>query len=123
MPGGARLRLLTPASDHRLNASFDNDAKLRKRAGEAGVTLHPEDASRLGLADGDRARLTNEAGEIDLAVRVEQIAPLGVAVSYKGRWPKNEPGRANVNAVNPGEKADMADSSAVHSIEVEIRRA
>jgi anaerobic selenocysteine-containing dehydrogenase len=123
LPRGSRLRLLTPASDHRLNTSFGNDAKSRKRAGEARVILHPEDASRLGLAAGDRARLTNEAGAIDLAVRVEPLAPPGVAVCYKGRWPKTESDRCNVNVVNPGERADMAESSAVHSVEVEIRRA
>jgi anaerobic selenocysteine-containing dehydrogenase len=121
MPSNSRLRLLTPSSDLRLNASFGNDAKLRKQAGEASVILNPEDASRLGLASGDRARLANEAGGIELAVRVEEIAPVGVAVSYKGRWPKIEAGRSNVNVVNPGDKADMAESSAVHSIEVEVR--
>jgi anaerobic selenocysteine-containing dehydrogenase len=121
IPSKERLRLLTPSSDLRLNASFGNEAKLMKQAGEASVILHPEDASRFGLENGDRARLANEAGEIELAVRVEPIAPVGVAVAYKGRWAKSEPGRSNVNVVNPGEKADMAESPAVHSIEVEVR--
>ena len=46
--------------------------------------------------------------------------PRGVALSCKGRWPKREPGGANVNALNPGEHADMGRSTAVHSIEVTV---
>jgi hypothetical protein len=45
-----------------------------------------------------------------------------VAFSPKGRWPKREPARANVNALNPGEKADMGESTSVHGVEVTVRR-
>ena len=46
--------------------------------------------------------------------------PRGVALSHKGRWPKREDARANVNVLNPGEKADMGESTAVHGIEVTV---
>jgi hypothetical protein len=44
----------------------------------------------------------------------------GVALTHKGRWPKHEPQRANVNLLNPGRKADMGESSCVHRLEVTI---
>ena len=47
----------------------------------------------------------------------------GVALAHKSRWPKLLAGHLNVNALNPGEKTDMAESSAVHGVEVTIARA
>jgi hypothetical protein len=46
-----------------------------------------------------------------------------VAFSPKGRWPKREAARANVNVLNPGTKADMGDSTAVHGVEVRVTHA
>ena len=45
------------------------------------------------------------------------------ALIPKGRWPKLEPGRANVNVLNPGDRPDMGESSAVHGIEVSVHTA
>ncbi len=55
-----------------------------------------------------------------LRVRLsEEIRP-GVALAHKGRWPKRERGRANVNVLNPGNKTDMGESTAVHGVEVVV---
>ncbi len=43
-----------------------------------------------------------------------------MALSHKGRWPKRERNRANVNILNPGIKADMGESTAVHGVEVTV---
>jgi hypothetical protein len=58
-----------------------------------------------------------------MKAEIGEIVPRGVALAHKSRWPKLLPGRLNINALNPGEKADMAQSSAVHGIEVEVVRA
>jgi anaerobic selenocysteine-containing dehydrogenase len=119
-PADGRLRLLSPASPFTMNDSFGNVAKLTKRAGPATVALHPADAAARGLRDGDEAILSNETGSLTLRVRLsEDVAP-GVALSHKGRWPKGERGGANVNALNPGRKADMGENSCVHSVEVAV---
>ena len=55
-----------------------------------------------------------------LLVTLSDALPRGVAYSPKGRWPKREPSRANVNALNPGERADMGDSTSVHGVEVTV---
>jgi hypothetical protein len=45
---------------------------------------------------------------------------MGVALVHKGRWPKLEASGCNVNVLNPGQKTDLAESSAVHSVEVQL---
>jgi hypothetical protein len=58
-----------------------------------------------------------------MRIDIGEIVPRGVALAHKSRWPKLLPGHLNVNALNPGEKTDMAESSAVHGVEVTIARA
>jgi anaerobic selenocysteine-containing dehydrogenase len=121
-PSGGRLRLLSPASPWMLNDSFANDAKLTRRIGPATVTMHPEDARERGLATGDVALLRNGAGQLTLSVALSDELPRGVVYSPKGRWPKREPGGANVNMLNPGTASDMGRSTSVHGIEVTVSR-
>jgi anaerobic selenocysteine-containing dehydrogenase len=122
MPADGRLRLLSPASPFTLNDSFANVAKLARRAGAPTVTLHPSDAAVRGLQEGDEALLSNDTGRLRLRVLLSEDVPPGVALSYKGRWPKQEPAVANVNALNPGRKSDMGENSCVHSVEVAVTR-
>jgi anaerobic selenocysteine-containing dehydrogenase len=103
-----------------MNDSFANDGKIARRIGGVGVTLNPADAAARGLVEGDRVRLWNETGSLEMAVAVSDIVPAGVAYSPKGRWPKREPERFNVNVLNDGRKSDIGDSSSVHGIEVVI---
>jgi anaerobic selenocysteine-containing dehydrogenase len=119
-PTGGRLRLLSPASPWTLNDSFANVTKLAQRWGPPTVTLHPADAIERGLADGDDALLVNETGRLTMRVTVSEDVPRGVALSHKGRWPKQERDGANVNALNPGRRADMGGSTSVHSVEVSV---
>jgi anaerobic selenocysteine-containing dehydrogenase len=119
-PADGRLRLLSPASPWLLNDSFANDAKIAKRIGRATIALHPDDARERGLAEGDEAVVRNETGRLRLHVVLSDAVPRGVAYSPKGRWPKREPARANVNALNPGEAADMGQSTSVHGTEVTV---
>ena len=119
-PVDGRLRLLSPASPWLLNDSFANDAKIAKQIGAATVALHPDDAAERGLAEGDEAVMTNATGRLQLSVTLSDAVPRGVAYSPKGRWPKREPSRANVNTLNPGERADMGESTSVHGVEVMV---
>jgi len=120
-PGGGRLRLITPASEWLLNDSYANDPKVEKQLGQATVTIHPADAKARGLAAGSRVRLSNGTGSLELDVVISDSVPEGAAMSVKGRWPRRTGGeRANVNALNPGAKSDMGESTAVHGVEVEI---
>jgi anaerobic selenocysteine-containing dehydrogenase len=114
------LRLLSPASPWLMNATFGNDRKLRKRIGPATVALHPREAAGRGLRNGDAVTLRNATGALRMAVEVSDAVPPGVAYAPKGRWPSHEPAGANVNALNPGSKTDIGESSAVHGVLVEL---
>jgi anaerobic selenocysteine-containing dehydrogenase len=120
-PEAGRLRLLSPASRWLMNSSYGNVEKVQKGSGHAEVLLHPEEAAARGLEAGTPVLLANETGQLPLQVALSDAVPRGVALVHKGRWPKLEPAGANVNVLNPGRAADLAESCAVHSIEVEIR--
>ena len=67
--------------------------------------------------------VANETGRLQLVVTLSDAVPRGVAYSPKGRWPKREPAGANVNVLNPGERADMGESTSVHGVEVTVEAA
>jgi len=117
-PQPGNLRLLSPASPWLLNGSFANVEKIAMRLGPVTVTVHPLDAAEHSLSEGDEVLLSNETGQLRAQVTLSTDIPRGVALSHKGRWPNRENTRANVNVLNPGRKADMGDSTAVHSIEI-----
>ena len=119
-PQGTRLRLLSPAHDWLMNTSFGNVAKVEARIGAAQIALHPADALQRGLRAGQPVRVRNATGEITLQLVIDAHLPRGVALSHKGRWMGPGAGGANINVLNDGRKTDMGESSAVHSVEVEV---
>jgi anaerobic selenocysteine-containing dehydrogenase len=84
------------------------------------VALHPSEAAGRGLRKGDPVTLRNATGALRLEVEISDAVPPGVAYAPKGRWPSHEAAGANVNALNPGDKTDMGESSAVHGVLVEL---
>jgi anaerobic selenocysteine-containing dehydrogenase len=121
-PQDGLFRLLSPASVWLMNSSYNEDPKIAEKLGAETVTLNPADAARLGLADGDTVIAANETGRLELRLGVADVVPAGVALSHKSRWPKLSKQHANINALNPGRKTDMAESSAVHSVEIALTR-
>jgi anaerobic selenocysteine-containing dehydrogenase len=121
-PKDGLVRLLSPASVWLMNSSYNEDPKVAERLGAETVTINPADGARLGLQEGDIVIAANETGRLELRVSIADVVPAGVALSHKSRWPKLSKQGANINALNPGRKADMADSSAVHGVEVMLGR-
>jgi anaerobic selenocysteine-containing dehydrogenase len=121
-PRDGRVRLLSPASVWLMNSSYNEDPKVAEKLGAETVTINPVDGARLGLQEGDTVIAANETGRLELRVSIADVVPAGVALSHKSRWPKLSKQRANINALNPGRKADMAESSAVHSVEITLSR-
>jgi anaerobic selenocysteine-containing dehydrogenase len=122
-PAAGRFRMLSPASPWLMNSSYHGDAKIAVKVGPETILLHPADAAGLSLQVGDTAFVSNATGRLSMRIDIGEIVPRGVALAHKSRWPKLLAGQMNVNALNPGEKTDMAESSAVHGIEVTIARA
>ena len=121
-PEDEDFRLISPASKWLMNSSFGNDPKILKQLGEDEAFMHPEDARARGLPPGARITLGNRTGAITLRLAVSTDVPRGVILAHKSRWTGNGAGD-NVNALNPGEKADLAGSCAVHSINVSVAAA
>jgi anaerobic selenocysteine-containing dehydrogenase len=121
-PANGRLRLLSPASNIAMNATFGNSEKLLRRAGPATIMLHPVDAASRGLEDGAVAMVSNETGAIALQVVTSDEMLPGVALSPKGRWPRLEESGANINVLYDGRKSDMGASTSVHGVEVHVER-
>ena len=121
-PAAGMLRLLTPADEWHMNSSYDNEPRIYDRT-PGTVTLNPADAASRGLKAGDMAQVANEAGSLTLRIAVADLTPPGVAWSPKGRWPGRAPGGLTVNALNPGLRSDMGNSTALHGVEVRIERA
>jgi anaerobic selenocysteine-containing dehydrogenase len=121
-PQGGLFRLLSPASIWLMNSSYNSDAKITEKLGPDGVVLNAADAQRLGLVEGDTLLAANETGRLELRLHIGDIVPEGVALSHKSRWPKLSKQHANINVLNPGRKTDMAESSAVHSVEVRLTK-
>ncbi|HZP08165.1 molybdopterin-containing oxidoreductase family protein [Methyloceanibacter sp.] len=117
-PAGGELRLLSPASKWLMNSSFGNDPKILRQLGEDEALMHPDEANARGLSQGTRVKLGNATGTLTLRLSLSADVPKGVLVAYKSRWTVN--GAVNVNALNPGRKADLAESCAVHSINVSV---
>jgi anaerobic selenocysteine-containing dehydrogenase len=117
-PADGRLRLITAAGPWSLNDSFSNDPRVSRHMGRAVVTVNPTDASKRGLSSGDEVVLRNSTGSMTMTIAVSDLVPPGVAASPKGRWPKLEPGKTNVNFLNSGAVADMGGSTAVHGNEI-----
>ena len=119
-PAKGNLRLLTPASPWLMNSSYGNDDDIAGKMGADIVVLHPADARKRNIGEGASVRVANDLGELRLIAKIDDMVPEGTALTWKSRWPKRQPGRTNVNFLNPGRKADMAGSTAVHSVEVTV---
>jgi anaerobic selenocysteine-containing dehydrogenase len=122
-PESGHLRLLSPASPWLMNSSYHEDATIAEKVGPETIFLHPDDAARLGLRSGETVSVSNTTGKLAMRMEIGALVPPGVALAHKSRWPKLLPGHVNINVLNPGEKTDMAQSSAVHGIEVVVARA
>src|SRR4029079_5050939 len=121
-PRDQELRLLSPASDWLMNSSFGNEPKILRQLGKRDIFLNPADAASRDLRDGDRLELSNQTGKLAATLGISPDVPAGVALLHKSRWPKGERALGNVNVLNPGRKSDLAESCAVHSIDIAIRR-
>ncbi|OEJ24410.1 molybdopterin oxidoreductase [Streptomyces agglomeratus] len=119
LAGRYPLVLLSGASHFFLNTVFGNKPKLRRRAGDPYVVLHPLDAAARGITAGDPVRVFNARGSFTAAARVDDTVRPGVASSPKGHWPKLHDG-FGVNATTEERDADMGGGAVFHDNRVEV---
>ncbi|SDT56169.1 molybdopterin-containing oxidoreductase family protein [Bradyrhizobium canariense] len=123
VPASDFWRVLSPASSWLMNSSYGSEQRIRRQIGPQTGFVNPDAAKAAGLTEGETVVLFNVTGELPMRVGFDPGVPPATILLHKGRWPKYEMARANVNVLNPGQKTDLAESSSVHGIEVRIRRA
>ncbi|MBL1074322.1 molybdopterin-dependent oxidoreductase [Nocardia sp. 2] len=116
---GDGLVLISAASHYFLNSTFGSNPELLRRAGESRVTLHPDDAAALGIADGAPILVANSRGSFEARAEVSDIVRPGVAATTKGRWAKHNSG-ATVNATIAERDSDYAGGAVFHDNRVHI---
>jgi anaerobic selenocysteine-containing dehydrogenase len=118
--GNGALRLLSPAGPWLLNSSYGNDPRIRELLGSETIFLHPDDAALRQLRDGQAVMVRNDLAALPHTLRVADIVPPGTALTHKTRWTRTSSAGLNVNALNPGLRTDMGESTALHGVEVEV---
>jgi anaerobic selenocysteine-containing dehydrogenase len=115
-----RLTVISPSHKMLMNSTYGNDPGIRQRIGPPTIILTPSDAAARGLLAGDEVDVCNAGVRVRMQIDIAELAPNGVAVCYKSRWPAGDPDGRNVNALNPGLRADLGGGTAVNSLEVDI---
>lgn len=106
-PGPGEMLLIGRRDVRSKNSWMHNVHSLAKGKDRCTLLLHPDDASRLGLATGDRARIESDSGTLFAPVAVSDEIMRGVASLPHG-WGHGEPGtRQAVAAAHAGINANV----------------
>lgn len=131
---GEQLKLISKREPSMHNSWLQNLPKVRGRHREPRMWLHPEDASRIGVAEGDRVCARNAYGEIEVAVALDPGLARGVVAMPHGggfsgspalRFAAERPGE-NVNRLlphGPGSFEPLSGQAFMTGIPVEVERA
>jgi anaerobic selenocysteine-containing dehydrogenase len=112
------------------NSWMHNVDVLVKGKDRCTLLVHPDDATRHGLADGARALVSSEAGQVEVPVEVSDEMMPGVVCLPHG-WGHDRPGTrlsvarehagVNNNLLAPGTFVDeLSGNAAVNGIPVEL---
>ena len=96
--------------------------RLRARAGEPLVQLHPADAESRGIYSGDRVRVCNELGDVVLRAEVTADVVQGTVLAPGVWWAKHSPDGRNINQVTPQTEADMGAGALFYDVLVTVER-
>ncbi len=117
----APFRLVTAPARSFLNTSFTEMASSKQREGRPTVLMHPDDATKLGMADGSKIRLGNIRGEVVLHVRIAVGQQVGVLVS-ESIWPSESfEGGIGINALTSDEPGPPWGGAVFHDTAVWAR--
>jgi len=117
------FRLVAAPARQFLNTSFTEMESSRRREGRPTALVHPEDASRLGIADGGRVRLGNARGEVLLHARHFDGLQQGVVV-VESIWPNDAFAEGiGINALTSDEPALPNGGAVFHDTAVWMRAA
>ncbi|MDC0737809.1 molybdopterin-dependent oxidoreductase [Cognatishimia sp. SS12] len=111
------LRVISPSSEKRINATFGGHAAS---SGVEMMEMHPEDAAVRGLQDGDSIAVWNALAEIRLRVKITDKVQPGVTYVAKGAWRHN--GGGTINAlIASDQRCDLISGAAYNDTFVDVR--
>ena len=117
---GDGLQLISGKQLHFLNSGYSNMERHRRRAGELFIQVHPEDASRRGVADGDVVSVRSGRGEVRAVCQVSERVRPGVAWMPFGGLVDAGGERRSVNALTAEEPTDWGGGSGLYDVFVEV---
>jgi anaerobic selenocysteine-containing dehydrogenase len=116
----AGLQLITGKALHSLNSGYSNIERLRRRAGELFIEIHPEDAEERRVKDGEAVRVWNDRGEVRAVCAVSDRVRPGVAWMPFGGFQDAGGTRRSVNALTAEEPTDWGGGSGLYDAFVEV---
>jgi anaerobic selenocysteine-containing dehydrogenase len=120
LPGASFLEFITPPHHFFLNSAFNEIDRLRERAGQTRVMIHPETARTRGIADGDPVRVFNNRGECSFLAQVTDDTQAGLLVAEGLHWPSLSPG-GGANQLTSQRLTDTGETCAFHCNLVELQ--
>ena len=121
--GPQQLVCISPPAHSYLNTTFGIVDRLRARAGEPLLQIHPHDAAPRGIASGDIVRVCNGLGEVTLKAEVTEDVIAGTVLAPGVWWAKHSPDGRNINQVTPQDEADMGAGALFYDVLVTVTRA
>ena len=129
---GSRTVLIGRRQLRSANSWTHNIEVLMKGKERCTLEVHPDDASRWGLADGELAFVTSSVGKVELAVEItDSIRPGVVSIPYG--WGHGQPGSAmqvaanyagaNVNLLSDGSIDELSGNAVLNGIPVTVASA
>ncbi len=114
------LEFITPPHHLFLNSAFNEIDKLREKAGQARVMIHPETARARGITHGSPVRVFNDRGNCRFIAHVTDDTQAGLLVAEGLHWPSLSPG-SGANQLTSQRLTDMGKTCAFHCNRVEIQ--
>lgn len=133
--GEGTFKLISLRTNYMHNSNLANMAALKRPAHALNpLHIHPEDATRLGLAEGELAKVSNRYGAVSSPVMLDETLRPGVVAMSHGYGHAQAPGisRAhaapgvNVNALmptGPDSHEPLSNMAHLTGVAVEVRRA
>jgi anaerobic selenocysteine-containing dehydrogenase len=116
----AGLQLISGKALHFLNSGYSNIERLRRRAGDLFIEIHPDDAAERLVTAGDAVRVWNERGEVRAVCAVSDRVRPGVAWMPFGGFLDAGGMRRSVNALTAEEPTDWGGGSGFYDAFVEV---
>jgi anaerobic selenocysteine-containing dehydrogenase len=111
------LALISPSTSRTVSSTF---GQLYRET--VPLEMHPDDASRRGLAHGDAVRVWNELGEVRTTLRLNPDLRPGVVLLPKGLWSHNTLSGNTANALAPDTYTDLGQGACFNDARVEVAR-